>query len=153
MKFKKAISGGQTGADRTALEEAKGIGLETGGTAPKHYRTDDGDDLTLKTEFGLIESDSYDYKTRTHQNTSDGDCTLWFGTTNSPGYWCTRSGTIKHDKPFIVNPVESQIINAIDTYETINFAGNRKRKNPGVVQLVKDAFQIIKTEKEKSNGI
>lgn len=153
MKLRKVISGGQTGADRTALEEAKLLGFETGGTAPKHYHTEAGDDLTLKSEFGLEESDSYDYKPRTHQNVADADATVWFGKTDSPGYWCTRSGTIKHNKPFICNPVRVQMENVCDTYATVNFAGNRKSKNPGVVKQVQDAFQIIKSLKAYYDGI
>ena len=51
MKLRKVISGGQTGADRTGLECAKALGLETGGTAPDSWRTDEGHDPTLA-DFG-----------------------------------------------------------------------------------------------------
>ncbi|MFA4842787.1 MAG: pyruvate kinase, partial [Candidatus Omnitrophota bacterium] len=47
----KIISGGQTGADRGALEGAKIAGLPTGGWAPKDYHTAKGPDPALK-EFG-----------------------------------------------------------------------------------------------------
>lgn len=148
MRFRKALSGGQTGADRTALECAKELGLETGGTAPKHYRTEDGDDLSLKTLFGLEESNSYGYKPRTHKNVKDADVTVWFGKIDSPGYWCTRGGTIKYEREFYVNPSPAQVVYLCNSFETINFAGNRKSKNPPVVQLVRDAFQIIRLRKE-----
>ena len=50
----KVISGGQVGADRIGLEEAKKLGFETGGTAPHKYLTSKGSDLSLK-DFGLTE--------------------------------------------------------------------------------------------------
>jgi hypothetical protein len=42
MKTKKVISGGQTGADLTGLEEAHKRGIPTGGTVPKGCRTESG---------------------------------------------------------------------------------------------------------------
>jgi hypothetical protein len=37
----RVISGGQTGVDRIGLQAAVAMGLETGGTAPKGYMTDE----------------------------------------------------------------------------------------------------------------
>lgn len=51
----KVISGGQTGADRAALEAAKEATLDTGGTAPGGFLTARGRDKTLQSEFGLVE--------------------------------------------------------------------------------------------------
>ena len=42
MFLTKIISGGQTGADYGALLAAHALGLETGGWAPKGWRTEDG---------------------------------------------------------------------------------------------------------------
>lgn len=142
MKLRKCISGGQTGADRTGLECAKALGLETGGTAPKGWRTENGPDLSLK-DFGLVESDSSDYRPRTYKNAADAEVTLWFGKT-SPGYWCTKTGCKKHDTPFYDNPTDLEIQYLANTYEVWNVAGNRQSKNPAVVGLVKDAFNIVK---------
>jgi hypothetical protein len=143
MKLNKVTSGGQTGADRTALECAKALGLETGGTAPKGYRTEAGADFSLK-DFGLIESKAYDYASRTKDNVRNADVTLWFGHTNTPGYKCTKSAAASYNKPFIENPTTIEIIALADLYWTWNVAGNRFSKNPRVVLLVQDAFEIIR---------
>ena len=45
--LKKIISGGQTGADREALETARDLGIETGGFVPKGWLTEDGPDYSL----------------------------------------------------------------------------------------------------------
>lgn len=142
VKLRKVISGGQTGADRTGLECGKAIGLDTGGTAPKGWKTDVGPDPSLAS-FGLKESNSSDYAVRTRENVRDADATLWFGKIGSPGYWCTRNACHTQNKPFYVNPSELQLEFIVNTYETVNIAGNRKRLNPPVVGLVRDAFQII----------
>ena len=140
MKLKKVISGGQTGADRTGLECAKALGLETGGTAPNGYRTERGPDPSLR-DFGLVESFSSGYPIRTAQNVKDAEATVWFGNTGSPGYWCTFNAAKRGSKPFIENP--TSLVEIAETYEVINVAGNRASKNPSVIQLVKDAFATL----------
>lgn len=143
--LKKIISGGQTGADITGLECAKAIGLATGGTAPKGWKTDRGPNPSLA-DYGLVESVSNDYAVRTRDNVRDSDVTLWFGKTSSPGYWCTANATKTQGKPFFVNPYDLQLAYICNTYETVNIAGNRERLNPSVVGLVQDAFKIIANE-------
>ncbi len=148
MKLKLVMSGGQTGADLTGLEEAKKLGLETGGTAPKGYKTERGANFDLRDLYGLKESHTSEYAARTHQNAGDAEITIWFGNTNSPGYWCTRAGCKKHGKPFEVNPSELQLEYFANNYESWNVAGNRESKNPGVVGLVRKAFETVKKVKE-----
>lgn len=143
MKLSLALSGGQTGADRTALEEAKKLGIKTGGTVPKGCRTDAGSAPELVTEFGCVESNSSDYRPRTLDNVRNAEATVWFGTLNSPGYYCTKNAAKRFNKPFYENPT-ALIFNYIcNHYEVVNFAGNRKRKNPAVVDRVKLAFSSI----------
>jgi len=143
MKLRKVISGGQTGANREALECAKEIGLETGGTAPKGYRTKTGSDYELRDKFGLSESPYYDYAPRTKKNVADAEATIWFGNLGSPGYWFTKNAAKAQNKPFFENPSAAQFKELVNTYETINFAGNRHSKNPAVNQVVKDAFASL----------
>lgn len=142
MKLKKVISGGQKGADRRALECAAALALETGGTAPKGWKVDGGADPLLA-NYGLVESYSSDYTVRTHQNAADADATVWFGK-KSPGYYCTKNGCTKHKKPFYENPADIAMEYLANNYETLNFAGNRARINPGVFGLVDAAFNVIR---------
>lgn len=53
--LQKVISGGQSGADRAALEAAHAIGIPTGGWAPEGYKTINGNDFSLRDKFNLIE--------------------------------------------------------------------------------------------------
>lgn len=98
--LRKVISGGQTGADRAGLEAAKFCNLETGGTAPKNYMTEDGSDYTLK-DLGLVEGPK-GYVSRTMMNVDNSDATIVFrfhpssGTDKTIGYclyrkWITPS--------------------------------------------------------------
>ena len=147
--IKKIISGGQTGADRGALEAGKKLGIETGGTAPKGYRTEKGSDYSLK-NFGLIEHESFEYPPRTIKNIQDSDGTVWFGNTNSPGAKLTLSMVNKYDKKSITNPDTPEILrNFIEFYniKTLNVAGNRESKNPGIQKLVEEF--LIKSFKRK----
>lgn len=54
-KVLKVISGGQTGADRAALEAARELHIPTGGFAPEGFITSAGKDSTLGRVFGLTE--------------------------------------------------------------------------------------------------
>ena len=54
LSLTKIISGGQTGADMGALLAARDLGMESGGVAPKGWRTEDGPQETLLLSFGLI---------------------------------------------------------------------------------------------------
>ena len=141
MKLHKVISGGQTGADRAGLECAKELGLETGGTAPSNYYTEDGPDISLK-DFGLVTGG--DYRSRTRQNVYDADATLWFGNTSSPGYKCTAGAAKDFGRPFFVNAGVSTLYHIATEFKVINIAGNRASKNPRVMDLVREAFASLK---------
>lgn len=92
----KLISGGQTGADRAALEAAESLGVETGGWAPRKFITTRGETPELGTRFGLRELTEYDGLAvkgstaqslilRSRRNVDDSDGTLVFRLKDSPG--------------------------------------------------------------------
>lgn len=141
MKLKKIISGGQTGADRTGLEVAQELGLDTGGMAPKGYKTDEGNDPSLL-HFGLQESASREYPPRTLWNVRNSDATVWFGQV-SPGYHCTKRYCNEFGKELFWNPTPKEFRRLADVYETLNIAGNRKSKNPVVVQQVREVMGVL----------
>lgn len=143
MTLKKVISGGQTGADRTGLECAKALGLETGGWIPRGCRTEDGLDPSLLA-FGCVEHRSPEWAPRTIANVEDAEATVWFGNKTSPGGRLTEGTCNKLGKPFFDNPDSFVMLYISQTYETINVAGNRKSKNPKVVGLVQAAFEALK---------
>ena len=127
-RIEKVISGGQVGADKLGLEVARELGIKTGGTAPKGFRTRDGADFTLRTRFNLKESKTPGYRQRTEQNVIDSDGTVVFAVdTNSPGTRMTRNFASKHNKPYIENPTPKQFSKFVadNNIRTINVAGNR----------------------------
>lgn len=71
--LKKIISGGQTGADRAALDVAIKFNIEHGGWLPKGRKTEKG---PLSVKYQLKEMDTGDYKDRTEQNIHDSHGTV-----------------------------------------------------------------------------
>ncbi len=67
------VSGGQTGADRAALDVAAELGLAAGGWCPRGRRAEDG---PIPQSYPLKETQSANYKTRTRMNVADSDATL-----------------------------------------------------------------------------
>src|SRR5262249_5910478 len=71
---RKIVSGGQTGADRAALDVALAGGLEVGGWVPKGRLAEDG---PIPERYpGLVETESSDPAVRTARNVRDADATL-----------------------------------------------------------------------------
>ena len=126
---KKVISGGQTGIDLIGLTVAKKLNIQTGGVAPKGYRTEEGFNLSLK-EYGLTESKSSDYDVRTKENIISSDGTVLFGNLNSPGTKLTLKILSQNNKPFITNPTAGELQKWLleNEIKVLNVAGNRASK-------------------------
>ncbi len=93
------ISGGQIGADLAGLRAAQSLGLLTGGTAPKGYRTLKGPQPALA-GFGLTEHARQGYPGRTLQNVIDADATVIVAkNTNSAGTKLTVEYCEQQSKP------------------------------------------------------
>ena len=72
----KIISGGQTGADRAALDAAISLGVGYGGSVPPGRKAEDG---IVPLEYTqLTELSSGSYSARTEKNIVDSDATLIF---------------------------------------------------------------------------
>jgi hypothetical protein len=71
--IKKIISGGQTGADRAALDVALKFDIPHGGWIPKGRKAEDG---PLPEQYQLQEMPTASYPKRTEQNVIDSDGTL-----------------------------------------------------------------------------
>jgi len=148
----KIISGGQTGADQGGLEAGRELGLETGGTAPHRFMTENGTALKLRDVYGLSEG-KYDpkiYPERTEMNVLSSDGTVVFGDFYSPGTRLTVKYCCEAIKPLYWicrednSVIEKQdFLNWLDNYnvEVLNVAGNRESKNPGIQEYVR-AFLV-----------
>lgn len=152
--LEKIISGGQTGADQAGLRAAKILGLKTGGTAPKNYRTLNGSNWSLRDEYGLKESTYWQYPPRTEANICDSDGTVRFATDfKSAGELLTLRLCKRFKKPIIsidlktisewnILMFQGWLIDA--NIVTLNVAGNSETTSPGigdrVVQFLLDAL-------------
>lgn len=75
MSLHKIISGGQTGADRAALDFAREHGIDHGGWCPRGRLAEDG---RITDDYKLSETPSSKYEQRTEWNIRDSDGTVIF---------------------------------------------------------------------------
>jgi hypothetical protein len=137
--LKKIVSGGQTGADRGGLQAGKKLGLETGGTAPRGFRTENGPDPSLA-DFGLVEQRSAHFGPRTVRNVEDSDGTVWFGLTDTRGALLTLKTAMRLDRPLLLNPRPGALREWIEKNRiaVLNVAGNRESLHPGLCRQVEE---------------
>lgn len=132
----KIISGGQTGADQGGLVAARRLGLQTGGYAPKGYRTEAGPALWLA-GWGLTEATSSNYKDRTGYNIRSSDATLILGI-KSAGSTYTQWFCHVFEYPCLWLVPEMTDMNRLQDWlkgnrvRTLNVADNRESVNPGI---------------------
>ena len=140
MTLTKIISGGQTGADQGGLEAGRELGLKTGGTAPMGWRTEDGPQPKLLMSYGLAECGLPGYPARTRINVLNSDVTVIFGDVCSPGSELTISLCVQLKKPYLVNPLYTELSAFIDvkSIRILNVAGNRESKKPGIQKRVRE---------------
>lgn len=146
------ISGGQTGADRGGLLGAKACGIKTGGFAPLNWMTENGSDEEFMRLMGLQECkvQGYAYRTRKNIRRSDGTLILC-ADSNSPGTKLTKWTCARLNRPVYLqmwHPTGTLFntddfrkwFNSFDII-TLNVAGNRESKAPGIEAFTK-AFII-----------
>ena len=100
MNLLKIISGGETGADRAALDWAISHGIPHGGSCPKGRRAEDGE---IPAKYLLTELTTTSYPKRTEQNVLDSDGTLIITIKPklSTGSRQTAEFARKHGKPLL----------------------------------------------------
>jgi hypothetical protein len=94
------ISGGQTGADRAALDFAIAHGIPHSGWCPRNRRAEDG---AISPRYELRETPSTHYAQRTEWNVRDSDATVIFtmGPNVSGGTRLTHELAIRLGKPLL----------------------------------------------------
>ena len=136
------MSGGQTGADRAALDWALKRGLACGGWCPKGRKAEDG---VIDAQYPLRESSSGSYLQRTEWNVRDSDGTVVFSLAPklTGGSLKTVEFARKHNRPLIhvsaVDPDPAgrlQRFLADNVIDTLNIAGPRNSKEPGIAEFV-----------------
>ncbi|MEA1948571.1 MAG: putative molybdenum carrier protein [Thermodesulfobacteriota bacterium] len=145
----KIISGGQTGADRAALDVAIKLGISHGGWIPKGRLTENG---MLDNKYHLKEMETANYNKRTEQNVIDSDGTLIIShgkLTGGSDY--TRDMVLGHGRPWLhidLNKTESfQAAKQIKSWladhdiEVLNVAGPRANKDTAIYQATVDILE------------
>lgn len=133
--LKKVISGGQVGVDQAALAAAMNNGFETGGWAPKGWKTRHGPMAAVLSKMYGLKEHSGGYKERTWQNVKDSDATIRFAENFlSAGEVCTLNAIRRFNKPYLDIPVRKGILEVkpkkviawleMNHIEILNVAGN-----------------------------
>ena len=151
IMIEKIISGGQTGADRAALDVAIELGIPHGGWMPKGRKTEEG---RLPDAYHLLETKSIDYAQRTELNVVDSDGTLILS--HGPlaeGSALTQELARKHRRPCLHIDLEelsdskaAEIINTwIDARQIkiLNVAGPRASSDPKIYQATKKVLRAV----------
>jgi Circularly permutated YpsA SLOG family len=142
------VSGGQTGADRAALDFAIAHGIAQGGWCPRGRLAEDG---TIPSRYELRETPLQNYAQRTEWNVRDSDATVLFTLSAllQGGTALTRDVAERLGKPWLhlvgENADQSSIHDAADrlsaflgehVVRTLNVAGPRASQEPGVANFV-----------------
>jgi hypothetical protein len=148
--IEKIISGGQTGADRAALDAAMRWKIAHGGWVPLGRKTEDG---RLPNKYQLDEMPTDSYPARTEQNVLDSDGTLIIS--HGPlmgGSKYTREQALKHHRPNLhIDLNETNSFKAAQTIynwvienniEILNVAGPRASEDEYIYRVT---IQILTT--------
>ncbi len=149
--IKKIISGGQTGADRAALDTAIKFNIRYGGWIPGDRKTEDGP-LSQKYRMDEMPTDSYPERTRQNIMDSNGTIIISRGTL-SGGSLLTQQLAFRLKKPcchidlFELDEFGAAIVinSFIADYdiEIINVAGPRAGKDPFIYNSVKTVLETV----------
>ena len=145
------VSGGQTGVDRAALDFALAHNLPCGGWCPKGRCAEDG---ILPSRYPLNETPTSEYAERTEWNVRDSDATLIL-TIGPPtlGTAFTVELAQRYQRPcFMVDfaqspPKTDPVQHWLQEHhiKTLNVAGPRESKSPGIYALARHYLESLLT--------
>jgi hypothetical protein len=138
------VAGGQTGADRAALDWAIDQGIAHGGWCPRGRKTEDG---VLPERYQLRETPGAAYLQRTEWNVRDSDATLIFTLDDKLEGGSKRTAAFADSlgKPWLhvrpgVHPKYVARFLARHGVKVLNVAGKRESSAPGVGNLVREVL-------------
>ncbi|PIE63429.1 MAG: hypothetical protein CSA25_00380 [Desulfobacter postgatei] len=149
--LKKIVSGGQTGADRAALDFAIKFNIPHGGWITKGRRTESG---PLPGFYNLKEMNSRDYPARTRQNILDSDGTviiargpltggsaLTHAFAQKTGKWVCRINLLEQDAFEAALILHAFIVD--HGIRVLNIAGPRASHDPDIYCDVKNILTTV----------
>ena len=142
------ISGGQTGADRAALDWAIAHNVPHGGWCPRGRLAEDG---PIPSIYALHETATSRYPERTERNIVESDGTFIFSLTDTVegGTKLTADLVRRHRKPLLLISAETKRDHAAGLrrfvaeqgIRRLNVAGPRASKEPRVGEFVKQVLE------------
>jgi len=149
--LRKIISGGQTGADRAAIDLAIKLSIPHGGWISKGRKTESG---PLPLKYKLREMDTYDYPSRTKQNIIDSHGTVILSKGRlSGGSALTKSFSKVVGKPNchidLANNDSFEAAIILHSFilenqiEILNVAGSRASHDPGIYFDVRSILEAV----------
>lgn len=135
--IEKIVCGFQSGADQGGIRAASAAGLVTGGFIPRGFLTEDGPRPEFAGLYGAVEHKSDKYPPRTYANVHAAEATLWYGYGDSRGFDCTSKACERIGRPlwFVAHdrsPADVATLLGGFRYKSLNIAGTRESKAPGV---------------------
>lgn len=145
------VSGGQTGADRAALDWALSHGIPTGGWCPADRLAEDG---RIPDRYPLKETNSTAYIVRTEWNVRDSDATLLFSLADSlsGGSAETLAFCQQMNRPFLhlsqARDLPASAAEKLSRFlsehrpATLNIAGPRASEEPEIGGYVEQVLEL-----------
>ena len=156
----KIVSGGQTGADRSALDWARRHGFTHGGWCPQGRVAEDG---AIHKAYQLKETPSHGYLQRTEWNVRDSCGTVIFSVSAllTGGSLATLKFAELHNKPCLhLHPALDErqlprhLLGFIQEHRirVLNVAGPGSYKEPEVVRLVQHTLDLAYRQRNEFAG-
>ena len=139
MQIARLISGGQTGADRAALDLAIKLGIDYGGWCPAGGWAEDFPEapglMAVYPKLTACPEPAPALRTRLNVRDSDATLIVWDGRTPSPGTQLTIEVAQELERPLLVTPgdvAETMAwLGEFSTPVVLNVAGPRESTSPG----------------------
>lgn len=149
LKIEKIVSGGQTGADRAALDFAVEHGISHGGWCPRGRKAEDG---PIDPHYQLRQTPSSAYIYRTELNARDSDGTVVFTIAAKLSGSSLKTVVLAHklDKPVCHiwrnggPPSPEQVLLRFvrdNNIKVLNVAGPRASKEPEIAAFVQEVLE------------
>jgi hypothetical protein len=149
LVLQKIISGGQTGADRAALDFAIARGILHGGWCPRGRLAEDG---PLPARYQLSETPDSDYSQRTEWNVRDSDATVIFSIAPTLAGGSRQSADLaqRYQKPCLhlsrerdgdTSARKLRDFLARHDLKTLNVAGPRQSQAPEVARFTREVLE------------
>lgn len=151
LSVTRIISGGQTGADRAALDFALEHSFQCGGWCPAGRKAEDG---SIPEHYPLTETSTPRYPERTERNILESDGTIIFcvGDLFDTGTRLTENFCRQHSKSCLIVHLDQEAALQVkrviqwltkEKIKILNVAGPRESFQPGIYEKSKEFLELL----------